>query len=85
MSVTVTRGRSRNFFHFMDKIAIFPVLISLPVNAGIYKGIDENGNVHYSYHVVDLDKATELIINSDAGAGVTNAVNSRVLSCYTGA
>ncbi|NOQ69385.1 MAG: DUF4124 domain-containing protein [Gammaproteobacteria bacterium] len=57
----------------MKIFAILLLLIVSPVNAGVYKWTDKNGNVHYSDHAINPDKATELNIDIESSAGIANS------------
>jgi len=57
----------------MKIFATFLLLIVSAVNAGIYKWTDKNGNIHYSDHPVNQDKATELNLDIESGAGIANS------------
>ena len=64
-------------FYFMKIFANFFLLIAFPVNAGVYKWTDKNGNVHYSDRPVNQGKATELNVGTDSSAGITNSADNR--------
>lgn len=61
------------FFIFVQKVFLLLMFVVLPVNAGVYKWTDEQGNVHYGDKPVNQGKATELQINSDVNTGVTHS------------
>ena len=44
-----------------------------PVNAGIYKWTDSEGNVHFGDQPVNNESATELNIRTNNRAGITNS------------
>ena len=55
---------------------IFFLLITSSVNAGVYKWTDKKGNVHFGDRPVDQDNATELNLNIESGAGITNSAGN---------
>ncbi len=52
---------------------VLTLLLAAPVNAGIYKWTDSNGNVHFGDRPADSQSATELNIRSNNRTGVTNS------------
>lgn len=60
-------------FSFVQRVFILFLFMALPVNAGVYKWTDEQGNVHYGDKPVNQEKATELQINSNVNTGVTHS------------
>ena len=60
-------------FSFMQRVFILLLFIVLPVNAGVYKWTDEQGNVHYGDKPIDQDDSTELKININTDTGITNS------------
>ena len=60
-------------FSFMQRVFILLLFIVLPVNAGVYKWTDEQGNVHYGDKPIDQDDSTELKINTNTDTGITNS------------
>jgi hypothetical protein len=69
----------RNKYHpfFMKIPVVFLLLLASSVNAGVYKWTDKKGNVHYSDHPIEQGNATELNINTESGAGITNSSANR--------
>jgi len=64
--------------YIMVKIfAISLILVCFSVNAGVYKWTDKNGSVHYSDRPLNQEKATELNINTEADAGITNSSGNK--------
>ena len=61
----------------MKKHIIFFVLAISPVNAGIYKWTDKNGNVHFGDRPANQDTATELNIQTDNATGFTNSSGNK--------
>lgn len=49
------------------------LLVVAPVNAGIYKWTDSNGNVHFGDRPANMDTATEVQIQTNKNTGVTNS------------
>lgn len=52
------------------------VLVYSSVNAGVYRWTDNNGNVHYSDQPVEQSQATELDIDTESRAGITNSAGN---------
>ena len=61
------------FFSLVQRVFILFLFMALPVNAGVYKWTDEQGNVHYGDKPVNQKQATELQINSNVNTGVTHS------------
>ncbi len=61
---------------FVQSVLILFLFVVLPVNAGVYKWTDEQGNVHYGDKPVNQGKATELQINSNVNTGVTHSAGN---------
>lgn len=61
----------------MKKYILLFVLVVSPVNAGIYKWTDENGNVHFGDRPVNSDAATEVKVQINNNTGVTNSSGNR--------
>lgn len=57
----------------MKKYILLLSLVITPVNAGVYKWTDDDGNVHFGDRPANPDSATEIIIHSDNNTGVTNS------------
>lgn len=57
----------------MVKKIIFLTLFCAQLHAGIYKWTDENGNVHFGDRPASTDNATELDVQTDNSAGITNS------------
>lgn len=63
-------------FSYMKIFVIFFLLIASSVNAGVYKWTDKEGNVHFGDRPVDQDNATELNLNIESRAGITNSAGN---------
>ena len=61
----------------MKKIILITLMFISPVNAGIYKWTDSNGNVHFGDRPVDNKSATELNIKTNNKTGVTNSSGNK--------
>lgn len=48
-----------------------------PVNAGIYKWTDKDGNVHFGDQPVNKETATKLMIETNNAAGITNSSGNK--------
>jgi hypothetical protein len=57
----------------MKKYLVLFVFVLSPVNAGIYKWTDSDGNVQFGDQPVNTETATELKIQTNNKTGVTNA------------
>ena len=57
----------------MKKFIVLILLIVAPVNAGIYKWTDSDGNIHFGDRPAEIDSATELKININKNTGFTNS------------
>lgn len=57
----------------MKKYLMLIVFVISPVNAGIYKWTDSDGNVHFGDQPVNTETATELKIQINNNTGVTNS------------
>ena len=61
----------------MKKYILLLSLVITPVNAGVYKWTDDDGNVHFGDRPANPDSATEIIIHSDNNTGVTNSSGNK--------
>ena len=61
----------------MKKYILLLSLVITPVNAGIYKWTDDDGNVHFGDRPANPDSATEITIHSDNNTGVTNSSGNK--------
>lgn len=60
-------------FSFLQSVFMLFLLLVLPVNAGVYKWTDAQGNIHYGDKPANQQKATELQINNNVNTGVTHS------------
>jgi hypothetical protein len=56
-----------------NKLSFLLILVISPVNAGVYKWTDKDGNVHFGDRPVNPDSAIEINIQTDNKTGVTNS------------
>ena len=61
------------FYATKNVLFLLTLSVASAVNAGVYKWTDEQGNVHYSDKPVNINKATELEIDTQSRAGITNS------------
>jgi len=54
-------------------ILFFTLMLTMSVNAGIYKWTDEKGNVHFGDRPVNQREVIELIYDTESRAGITNS------------
>jgi hypothetical protein len=57
----------------MKKYILLLSLVITPVNAGVYKWTDDDGNVQFGDRPANPESATEIIIRTDNKTGVTNS------------
>jgi catalase len=57
----------------MKKYILLFAFVITPVDAGIYKWTDSDGNVHFGDQPVNTDAATELHMQTNNKTGVTNS------------
>lgn len=61
----------------MNKFLLLIALYVFPVNAGVYKWTDKDGNVHFGDRPVNKETATELTIETNNAAGITNSSGNK--------
>jgi Domain of unknown function (DUF4124) len=61
----------------MKKYLLLLILIISPVEAGIYKWTDQDGNVHFGDRPSNPDSATEINIQTDNKTGITNSSGNK--------
>lgn len=66
-------GRGKLSALFMKKYILLFAFVITPLNAGIYKWTDSDGNVHFGDQPVNTDEATELHIQTNSKTGFTNS------------
>ncbi len=61
----------------MKKYILLLTLVIAPVNAGVYKWTDKDGNVHFGDRPANPDSAVEINIRTDNKTGVTNSSGNK--------
>ena len=74
MRMSCNNRVTQSYYQVPVKLVIFClIMVSLSVNAGIYRWTDENGTVHYSDQPVKQSDVTELEIDAESRAGITGS------------